>query len=495
MLWSSCIAVATTSGVIAVHPAFASQRFEDATAPLQRSFVAQTPSAEDRLAEADRFLQQGIQQYGRSPFREALQSWQMALELYRETGVREAFPQESRQGEGNSLGNLGIAYRSLGQYQRAIDHLEQQLVIVREIGDRHGEGVALGNLGIAYASLGQYQRAVGFFEQALVIAREIGDRRGEGAALDNLGIAYSFLGQYQRAVGSFEQALVIAREIGDQLVESNILGDLGIAYRNLGQYQQAINFSEQALVIVREIGYREGEGNALGNLGSAYVSVGQYQRAIAYYQQALGITQEIGDRAGESSILNNIGRLLAQQNQPELAIVFLKQSVNVRESIRGDIRGLSQELQQSYTETIADDYRALADLLLQQNRILEAQRVLDLLKVQELDDYLQNVRRTAQTQSGVDLLNPEVEIRNRTVAIGYELADLRAIPYAQLTNQQRQRIAQLNEAQRTIINDFQGFINSPEIQALIAQLDADIREQDVLAELDEFINLQNNCGI
>ncbi|MGB3512884.1 MAG: hypothetical protein WBA93_27460 [Microcoleaceae cyanobacterium] len=43
----------------------------------------------------------------------------------------------------------------------------------------------------------------------------------------------------------------------------------------------------------------------------------------------------------------------------------------------------------------------MADLLLQQNRVLEAQYILDLLKVQEVDDYLQNVRGNQQTALGI----------------------------------------------------------------------------------------------
>ncbi|WP_204150468.1 tetratricopeptide repeat protein, partial [Leptolyngbya sp. CCY15150] len=68
----------------------------------------------------------------------------------------------------------------------------------REIGDRQGEGNTLGNLGIAYNSLGQYERAIEFHQQYLTIAREIGDRQGEGNTLGNLGIAYNSLGQYER---------------------------------------------------------------------------------------------------------------------------------------------------------------------------------------------------------------------------------------------------------------------------------------------------------
>ena len=127
------------------------------------------------------------------------------------------------------------------------------LVIAREIGDRRGEGNALGNLGIAYADLGQAERAIGFYEQHLAIAREIGDRRGEGNALGNLGIAYAGLGQAERAIGFYEQQLAIAREIGDRRGEGNALGNLGLAYAALGQVERAIGLLEQALQIGQEI--------------------------------------------------------------------------------------------------------------------------------------------------------------------------------------------------------------------------------------------------
>jgi tetratricopeptide (TPR) repeat protein len=91
-----------------------------------------------------------------------LQSWQQALEIYREIG--------DRAGEGNALSGLGLAYHSLGQYQRAIEFSEQALAIFRDIGDRAGEGTALGNLGVAYRNLGQSQRAIEFHEQDLAIS-------------------------------------------------------------------------------------------------------------------------------------------------------------------------------------------------------------------------------------------------------------------------------------------------------------------------------------
>jgi tetratricopeptide (TPR) repeat protein len=86
-------------------------------------------------------------------------------------------------------------------------------VIAREIGDRRGEGAALGNLGLAYKDLGEPRRAIEYHEQDLVIAREIGDRRGEGAALGNIGDTYADLGEPRRAIGFLREAVGIFEAI------------------------------------------------------------------------------------------------------------------------------------------------------------------------------------------------------------------------------------------------------------------------------------------
>jgi CHAT domain-containing protein len=220
---------------------------------------------------------------------------------------------------------------------------------------------------------------------------------------------------------------------------------------------------------------------------------------LEFYQQALAILTEIGDKAAKGTNLSNIGLLVESQNQPELAIVFYKQSVNVTEEIRKDLRVLSKEQQQSFTETVAYTYRRLTDLLLKQDRVLEAQRVLDLLKVQELEDYLRNVRGNNNTAQGLPNLPPEQQtwtsyeaILNKAMEIGKELTQLRQIKPENRTTEQEQRIAQLVNVQQKIVENFNNFIESPEVLALVEQLNPKARKGDLVNNLDQLIGLQDN---
>jgi len=74
--------------------------------------------------------------------------------------------------------------------------------------------VFLDNLGIVYKKLGQYQKALSYYQQALEIDREIGDRRGEEADLNNIGVVYKNLGKYQQAKEAFQDSLAIKMAIG-----------------------------------------------------------------------------------------------------------------------------------------------------------------------------------------------------------------------------------------------------------------------------------------
>ena len=332
-------------------------------------------STDARKTEADRLLQQGLEQFNISQFSAALQSWQQALTLYREIKDRLGegaalgglgiaylslgdyakaieYHQQSlalareikdRLVEGQSLGNLGAAYLSLGNYAKAIEYQQQRLAIAREIKDRLGEGQSLGNLGIAYRSLGDYAKAIEYQQQQLAIAREIKDRQGEGNALGNLGLAYGSLGNYAKAIEYHQQSLALAREIKDRLGEGRSLGDLGSAYLSLGDYAKAIEYQQQSLALAREIKDRLGEGHALGNLGLAYYSLGDYAKAIEYHQQFLAIAREIKDRLGEGHALGNLGIAYYSLGDYAKAIEYQQQRLAIAREIK-DRRGEGQSL-------------------------------------------------------------------------------------------------------------------------------------------------------
>jgi len=508
---------------------------ESRTLPPQTEsslILAQESSSADRQAEADHLFQEGVEQFRGNQFQNAFQSWEQALEIYRNIG--------DRRGEANTLDNLGSVYQFLGNYSNALDYYQQSLTIARDIGDRAGEaatlssigvvnrllrnyrdaldyyqqslaiardvgdcireGITLNNLGSVYQSLGNYRDALDYYQQSLAIARDVGDRVGEGIILSNIGVVYGLLGNYRNALDYYQRSLGVRRDIGDRAGEAQTLNNIGNIYQVLGNYRDALGSYQQSLIIVRNIGDRRSEAQTLGSIGIVSELLGDYRNALDYYQQSLSITRNIGDLQGEANSLNNLasvyeslgrysealhnsqralleinqtirhdidevsesvnveiiarsiedspqiayqevvtlfteeigpaestalllnslGILHEEQGENELAIIFLKASVNTREDIRERLRNFPQGIQRSYIEKVSESYRLLANLLLEQDRIPEAQQVLDLLKVEELREFT-NTTRATWTGSELEYTDPEqtvIDAHGSLIALG-----------------------------------------------------------------------------
>ncbi len=254
-----------------------------------------------RQAEADRLLEQGIQQWQASQYQESLQLLQQALTLFRELKDQ---PKQVK-----TLRNLGNVYYLQSNYDQAVFYYQQSLELARKIQDREGEAGALGNLGVVAAGSGDYRKAGQYYEQALPIYRQVNDRLGEGQTLGNLGeVAYG-LGDYPKAIAYLQQTLAIARELKDRQLEANTLGTLGVVYYSLSDYSKAIEYNQQQLTTARNLKDRHGEAAALNNIANSYHAQGDYGTAIAFHEQRLVISREIGDRIGEAQSLKNLSSI------------------------------------------------------------------------------------------------------------------------------------------------------------------------------------------
>ncbi|MEP0859653.1 tetratricopeptide repeat protein [Trichocoleus sp. DQ-U1] len=287
--------------------------------------LAQTQIRKERRDEALHLYQVGVQQFNQGQFREAFETFQQVLVIFREIGERQA--------EGATLNNIGEVHRSLGQYPKALEYYQQALAIVKEIGDKKGEGTTLNNIGLVHHNLEQYPKALEYYQQGLALHQAIGNKAGQGATLNHIGLVHHNLGQYPKALESYQQSLVFYQEIGDKRGEGTMSNNIGAVHRSLGQYPKALESYQQALAIAKEIGDKVGEGATLNNIGLVHRSLGQYPKALEYYQQSLAIRKEIGDKEGEGTTLNNIASVHYNLGQYPEALESYQQSLAIRKEI------------------------------------------------------------------------------------------------------------------------------------------------------------------
>ncbi|MEM7553048.1 MAG: CHAT domain-containing protein [Cyanobacteria bacterium P01_A01_bin.84] len=398
--------------------------------------------------------------------------------------------------QGNTLNNLGELYRHRSQYPKAFKYLNQAKEIFQENKNQPGIGTTFNNIGLVHDELGQHSQALKHYQNSLKIRKQIRDEHGIGTTFHNIGFVYDQLEEYNKALNFYQQALKIYHKVNNRGAKGTTLNNMGLIHNKLGQNTLALQYLKQSLFIFQKLNYPLNEANTLDSLGTVYKSQGKYKLAYEAYQKALNISRRIQNRALERIILSNTGDLLVEQKQPQLAIIFYKQSIKITEEIRKDLQTLPLEQQKSYTKTVADTYRRLADLLLKQNGVQEAQQVLDLLKVQEVEDYLHSTQRTkAQrlddylrnrqtTKTDVTILPPEQEILKKynqqsktAIELGQELTQLQNIPDNKRTPAQQKRIYELVLLQQDLNKQFNQFAQREDIVQLLQELNPEARSQ------------------
>jgi CHAT domain-containing protein len=331
--------------------------------------------------------------------RKALDYYNQALPLRRAAG--------DRAGEARTLANIGTVYSRLRETQKALDYYDKTLLLMRSVGDRAGEEGTLINIGVAYVDLGETQKALDYSNQALLLERAAGNQVNEAAALTNIGNRYRDLGEKQKALDYYNQALLLERAVGNRASEAATLDNIGEVYSDLGEKQKALDYYNQALTLERRVGNRADEAETLINIGKAYAELGETQKALNNYTQALQLAGAVSDPANQGRVLTNLMRYWRAQNHTGLAILCGKQAVNHYQDLRRNIQGLDPQLQRSYLATVSETYRSLADLLIAEGRLAEAEQILSLLKEQEYFEYVRQDAAEASSVEGHANLSPE----------------------------------------------------------------------------------------
>lgn len=417
-----------------------------------------------------------------------LGQYEKAIE-YSQKGLTMARAEKDQSSEMAALGSLGNAHLALGNYDKANEIYEQSLTNARKLKDPLLEGLTLTNLGAISTALGDYPKAIEYQKRGLEIIRKLKNRRAsESDVLYSLGRTYYAAGNYVESMNCYQQALDIAREFKNKYNEGIALTGMGASYFGLKNYTKGIEYQEQALIVSRTSKNPGTEASALVNLGQNYQGSGNYTKALYYYEQALAVAHEIRYPEGERLAFGKIASVLQDQKKPDLAIAYYRQSIKVSESMRQNTRTLPTNLQVSYSQAISETYRDLASLLISQGRNGEAQQVLELLKVQDLNEFAVATRSTIpRIDNGASTSAPAIQVEiNALMAFGKTLDDCRRSSCSSLSSLESQYQERRLSAEQTINQIEAKAKNNPSIAG---------RTSDFTQSADKLANRPNTAVV
>jgi CHAT domain-containing protein len=215
------------------------------------------------------------------------------------------------------LGNLGIYYEKLGEYQLAIDYYRKSEKVFRNLyGDEDRMiAAAYNNIGIVYAEMGKTDSALIMHQNALAIRLKLFGQNHlhTAASYNNLAAIYYRMGDYQRALDNERKVLNIRLKLigREHPLTALTYSNIGAIHENTGRYELSLTNHLIAFEIRKKVlpEMHPELAASYTNLANVYRHFDELDKALEYHEMALAIKLEVyGEGHPEiPSTLNNIG--------------------------------------------------------------------------------------------------------------------------------------------------------------------------------------------
>lgn len=322
---------------------------------------------------------------------EALQVYQRAFDLTeQEVGLNHARRAEV-------MVELAGVHESLGNFDKALAMVRRALSILENAAEResYDTAIALTALADMMVRLNLYREAEPLLERALAIQTRLGsgESLNDKAVLMALASVRQELGKPAAALPLLQRALAISEKWkGPRHPDTaSVLNDLALCCHE-GDWLAGLGLLVRAMIMTQDALGTDHPATAVSyaNLAFAYLQAREFDLSRRLVQKALAAGGIGPDSEERKFVLAANGRYFAARKNRAVAILFFKMAVNTTQDIRA--KTSSEKLHKALLQKNENLYRILADLLIAEGRLPEAQRVLAILKEDEYRDF---IRRSA----------------------------------------------------------------------------------------------------
>jgi eukaryotic-like serine/threonine-protein kinase len=239
------------------------------------------------------------------------------------------------------LGNLGSAYRELGQTEQTLHCYQRALALADACGNLRYQGMLLGLLGNLHLQQGSLDEAQIAYARALEIDREISGGR-DGNLLGNLAVLFLMKGSHAESRRCYDQALAAAQRRGDRRSQGTVLGNRAFLRDLEGDLAAAAADLRASVALLQQVGAQHLAGDYLGFLARVEAQLGEDAAARAHLAES-------ADLVGPSDNPLFVGRLLRRTGHMHLWWGELEPAVAALEAMRGLLERLREPPQELAT--------------------------------------------------------------------------------------------------------------------------------------------------
>jgi tetratricopeptide (TPR) repeat protein len=229
--------------------------------------------------------------------------------------------------EARIIARLGSIHNSRGQAVRAIELYRQALEVAGEQRDLSRLGKMYTDLGVAYWSLGDLERARDYSQKAIAVHELLNDGLSVARAENNLGMVLMRQGLLELAREHILRSVDLCAQAGVEAVMTNVLLSLAELDMQSGDPNGAREHLEEALAMAERCDKMGAVGFAHQLLGRLSESEGDTAAADRDYGVALETFERLGNPIRLVNCLAEYAEVLEARGDTPAALKAMKRAV------------------------------------------------------------------------------------------------------------------------------------------------------------------------
>jgi predicted ATPase/serine/threonine protein kinase len=219
-------------------------------------------------------------------------------------------------GIAESLGLLAAAAWLRGKIVEAVSLHEEQVRLLRQVGEPGEVAEALFKLAEHVSTHGEYARGQALFAEALQLFRQAGNELWVGGTLVHSASWLWFtLGDLATMRQRFQEGQALITKVGDRAWSAECFWVAALLALSEGEPERASSLAQESLSIYREKGVPWYSAWSLHILGKIETQRGELPAARRWYQQSLALNQQVGEKWMTPFNLEGLAGVVASQGE------------------------------------------------------------------------------------------------------------------------------------------------------------------------------------
>lgn len=230
---------------------------------------------------------------------------EQALAFAREA-VTLAFDSASRV---SAIGQLGSVHEERAEYELALQRYLEALAIHQARGDQRGEANVFNNMSFVYKGMGQFEKAIEALQQAGNLYLASGNLNRVAGTKFNIGLMNMEMKKYDTAIAYFRAAVRGMTEAAEPAKFSSYYNNLANCFESMlksnpAYYDSALMYAKKNLALKKQLKDYRGIANAHNGLAAIYERSDSYSASYTHASSALRLADSLNLKRIKRNALN-----------------------------------------------------------------------------------------------------------------------------------------------------------------------------------------------